>query len=289
MSQPASSPAVSDLARAAEEQNYKLAAQIARSGIGLSGARPAGKPLLAYLAAAPDNEQLPAFAWALLLAGLDPNQGSPLALALEKPSRQNLALAQILLDNGADPNLPGASGNPPIAICAQNGYMSGLLLLLRAGADPDARNARGLCAAQIALAAGRFELARMLWRESKAKPQATLPLHAAFESRSLDPAGCLAFAREMIQCRYADPAESDGLGRNALRLACDARAWPEALLIANARPGCLLAQACDGCSPVEIARGSAPADILAKLEALADASMRSAYLHVRPSRRHGAF
>lgn len=108
-----------------------------------------------------------ALATLLLEKGADPNRAglytSPLRAALENKDKEMLTL---LLDKGADPNQasPGAQYDTPLhEVAGKASYDSSYVTLLLAhGADVKIRNAGELTAYDVAVAAGRKDIAALL-------------------------------------------------------------------------------------------------------------------------------
>jgi hypothetical protein len=68
-----------------------------------------------------------------------------------------------LLEAGADANLPGGGGLPPVALAAAAGQAGALYVLLGHGGDPDAREAAtGNTALMLAANRARLEEVRLL-------------------------------------------------------------------------------------------------------------------------------
>ncbi|MEH7254309.1 M48 family metallopeptidase [Neobacillus niacini] len=101
----------------------------------------------------------------LLKEGADPNEQEPeggmTALSLAADNDQ-LEAAQILVENGADPNLPDNYGYTPImgAVFMENKEM--VQLLLDAGADPTFENDEGMSAITYAEDFGYTELVELM-------------------------------------------------------------------------------------------------------------------------------
>ncbi len=66
-------------------------------------------------------------------------------------SHDGLPLIQLLLANGADPNLAGPQGNTPLHFAASNGDVEGVRLLLESGASPNLLNAPGKTPLAVAI------------------------------------------------------------------------------------------------------------------------------------------
>lgn len=96
---------------------------------------------------------------------------SPAWAAAVLDRRRHLAL---LLDHGADPDLPSASGTTPLQVAAMRGNVDLAELLLGAGADPGRPDRQGLTAADWARRNGHEALAERL-RASGAGHPATEP------------------------------------------------------------------------------------------------------------------
>jgi ankyrin repeat protein len=100
---------------------------------------------------------------ALILAGAKCNVASsnfyPLAGAA---SHSHIAMMRLLLKHGAQINGQDHLGTALMA-AAYMGRLDAVKFLLRAGADPRARNAHGESAASIAAQAGNLDIARVLW------------------------------------------------------------------------------------------------------------------------------
>lgn len=68
------------------------------------------------------------------------------------------SMTKLLLDLGADPNLPDAQGNLPLVIMAEMGHAHGLRWLIQAGAQRDARTPQGHSALTMAINKCHFEM-----------------------------------------------------------------------------------------------------------------------------------
>jgi ankyrin repeat protein len=99
----------------------------------------------------------------LLARGADPNLGRkghrPLDAAL---LLGHLEVAQLLLEAGANPNLPGVADCLPLIETAERGKTEHLRLLLEYGADVNARDALQRSALALCAARGDVEAVRLL-------------------------------------------------------------------------------------------------------------------------------
>ncbi len=94
----------------------------------------------------------------LLDAGVNPNcgQGRPLSSAAFGASQKTLEVMELLLEKGADPNLPDDMGRTPLMkLAMQPPYGKGVVeemirLLLKTGADVNIRSKDGKTALQLA-------------------------------------------------------------------------------------------------------------------------------------------
>lgn len=73
------------------------------------------------------------------------NGGNGLTLAAEARDEKSM---HILLEAGADPNLPDGRGLTPLTACGLHDFAEGVTMLLDAGADPLRRNGKGQTAAE---------------------------------------------------------------------------------------------------------------------------------------------
>lgn len=90
------------------------------------------------------------------------------ALTLAVKDR-NLEYADYLLAKGADPNLPGVGGEPPVVLAARQGWPDGIEHLLAVGARPDASNRHGETALIVAVQTRNVTIVRRLL-QSHANP-----------------------------------------------------------------------------------------------------------------------
>ncbi|MBC7913566.1 MAG: ankyrin repeat domain-containing protein, partial [Pyrinomonadaceae bacterium] len=102
----------------------------------------------------------------LLLKGAEVNMCSnngysvyPLSSAV---AANNSDIAKILLEAGADVNVSQLSGLTPLHSAAHHGNIELIILLLEAGASVTAKTDEGKTAAELALASGFTELAKIL-------------------------------------------------------------------------------------------------------------------------------
>ena len=77
---------------------------------------------------------------------------------------RHLALVELLLGHGADPNAPQHGGWTPLQGAAQHGDLATIRVLLAHGADPAARSDDGRKASDLALAGGHSEVVELLSR-----------------------------------------------------------------------------------------------------------------------------
>lgn len=84
------------------------------------------------------------------------------AAVADKPERDALDLATLLLDHGAPVNTAQHGGYTPLHAAAQSGYVELMAILLDRGADPSARLDDGRTPAQIAAEHGHAALAERL-------------------------------------------------------------------------------------------------------------------------------
>lgn len=69
---------------------------------------------------------------------------------------------RLLLDSGADPNLPTETGRLPLNIAMRSGQADAVKMLLTAGADPGAADSDGKTARMVGMAGKYPELVRLL-------------------------------------------------------------------------------------------------------------------------------
>lgn len=114
-----------------------------------------------------------AVAEALLDAGIDPNArlaaGVPLHYAASGQCDavgdglpQRVAMVELLIRRGADPNRTDSNGTPVLAGAVDSCPLPIIVKLVEAGAKVDWRNAYGYSALQGALIAGRWDVAELL-------------------------------------------------------------------------------------------------------------------------------
>jgi hypothetical protein len=147
---------------------------------------------------------------AFLAAGIDPDALGGRAAALAA-GRGTIEVLRLLLEAGADPNLPGGSfGQTPLIAAVLRDRIEAAELLLEAGADPDARTRSGAVALHFAK---DVETARLLL-EAGADPgladsRGATPLMGAI---LLGDVGLI----ELLLEHGADPNATDQDGRSAL-------------------------------------------------------------------------
>jgi ankyrin repeat protein len=94
---------------------------------------------------------------------------SPLNIAAD---RGDLESARLLIENGADPNIPCSDEITPLITAASKGFDEIVKLLIKKGADTDARDDRGKTALIMAAIMGCSGAAKILI-ENGANPQIT--------------------------------------------------------------------------------------------------------------------
>lgn len=119
------------------------------AGFSSSTTDASGTPVLSLAVRA----QYPEVVKILVAAGADVNRQShdrgysPLMDAAQKG---DVAIASILLDNGAFPDLKSRDGQTALIICAGRGDVEFCRLLVKYGADPEARDSLGMSASSYA-------------------------------------------------------------------------------------------------------------------------------------------
>jgi hypothetical protein len=103
----------------------------------------------------------------LLGNGSNPNASSPqgdtmLTIAIIRNDNEGTAMAQLLLDRGADPNLPDKKKNYPIVLAAKNGEAQIVAALLSKGADFHATTANGTPVIDVARQNGNSDVIKLL-------------------------------------------------------------------------------------------------------------------------------
>lgn len=89
-------------------------------------------------------------------ARVDKDGWTPLAYAA---SRGQTEVARFLIEHAARIDPPAPNGTTPLMLAAYYGYADTVKLLLDSGADPDARNAQGFDAEDLALKQGHQDIA----------------------------------------------------------------------------------------------------------------------------------
>ena len=110
--------------------------------------------------AAPQLQQL--FAFGASPAGAGGLACFLAACAAGQEAAANEAFAVQLLERGADPFGPGATGAPPLVHAVRLGWDGLLQRLLALGADPEAHDARGMGALHHATLLGRMQAVKHL-------------------------------------------------------------------------------------------------------------------------------
>lgn len=158
---------------------------------------------------------------AVIAAGVDLNLAhgglTPLLAAVRDSYHGRPDAVQMLLTNGADPRPADEDGQTALHAAARSVDPGIAALLLDAGAQIDALDARGVSALGVAAGLGNLDVARYL-----------IERRAAFEPRGGAPALLLAASREdddpaMLQLLLRHRAQIDAcdrLGRSALHAAC---------------------------------------------------------------------
>ena len=81
---------------------------------------------------------------------------TPLALA------ENSRMVKLLLDNGADPNIPDSDGDLPIIARIDNGDVASVELLIEAGTDIDRANKVGISARMHGRSTGNYSIRTLM-------------------------------------------------------------------------------------------------------------------------------
>lgn len=77
----------------------------------------------------------------------------------------NTPLAHLLLEFGADPNVPDpGTGSTPLHDAARTGFMDTVMLLIRFGADPNAKDINNLRPVDVARQTGNLDMVEFLSR-----------------------------------------------------------------------------------------------------------------------------
>ena len=155
------------LLAALKYSQFEFAEFLIRKGADVSARDPDGATTLIW--AASENAP-PEFIQLLIQRGVSvnaiakPNNSDPLTALSIAVSRGNPSLTKLLLEQGADPNLPREF--PPLLNAVISGDKNILKALLEAGSDVNARGARDRFNPLVeALARGRFDLAEALLAE----------------------------------------------------------------------------------------------------------------------------
>jgi ankyrin repeat protein len=134
-----------------------------------------------------------------LSVGCDPrtagNVFNPLSVAIGE-SREELAIVQLLLESGADPNAPDRDGALPLVHAArkQDGVESARLLLQWGAVDQPDR--QGITARSVAVADNRLELLSLLDRYTAPRRGSTRPIVTA---KRYDASGIESSGRPMLE------------------------------------------------------------------------------------------
>jgi ankyrin repeat protein len=160
----------------------------------------AGTPL--YFAAQRGHADVVAL---LVERGADVNTVTQFGTALQIAARGNqTAIMEMLLRNGADPNLSGGEyGNTPLHDAAERGAIEAARLLLENGADVNSRTKRGHPPIHLATSKGKDEMVALLL-EHGAAPMPVEPL-APGELAAADPEEGRLRAEECRGCHALEP------------------------------------------------------------------------------------
>jgi ankyrin repeat protein len=138
-----------------------------------------------------------------LLLSASPAIAGPLHDAV---TQGDVTQATQLLDGGADPTEPDATGEPPLLIAALKGNASIVALLVDRGADINVRNKRGLTALHAAAYGGNLQVVRLLLSKGASVNDSDnffkmSPLHAAAEEGHADVVKVLLDAKADIEAQ----------------------------------------------------------------------------------------
>ncbi|KAL9629418.1 MAG: hypothetical protein Q9204_005283, partial [Flavoplaca sp. TL-2023a] len=123
----------------------------------------------------------------VLRSGADVNRQNNLETALHVASRQgNLAGIKILLEHGANMELPDYGGKTALILAVENGYEDCVLTLLRNGANANAQDDFGKTALLIASFAGSLKMTHELCKHhatigNRSKPLITLKYYRSLQ------------------------------------------------------------------------------------------------------------
>lgn len=123
-------------------------------------------PAIVLSAGSRDDEALQAVA-ELLVRGADPDGGSQPSVTplIAATGAGNLAVANLLLSEGANPNTRSdTDGQTALGMAASDGRLAEAQILLRSGADPNVRAVHGEPPLLLAVADGYVEIAELLLR-----------------------------------------------------------------------------------------------------------------------------
>jgi ankyrin repeat protein/GTPase SAR1 family protein len=174
--------------------------------------------------------------------GCDPNDGASLYLACED---NNLSMVKTLIDCGADPNARNNKGITPLHIACQLGNLSMVKTLIDSGANLENKDARGYTPLALAVLNDHKGTVSALVKEFGCDPNDGVSLHVACREGNLD-------IVSILICLGADVGNTGVRGNTPLHEAIRTENVAQTLLKHKSNPN---ARNNQGITPLHIACG----------------------------------